>query len=137
MDDPENFSKATLSGYNGIGLPLLISKDLARVLQHPSTWKMIEVTLNGLLSKDEVAAAKGRYDKAVEAIKNMPPEHIVADEDWTKASIPHTDSSSGKQIMATPVQVLLDSPDKSYLGRNHAALERRNAAGIEPLKLPH
>jgi hypothetical protein len=136
MDDPEKFTKTTMAGYNGIGLPVLISKGLADLLRHPSTWKMIEASLNGLLTKDEVTAAKGRYDKAVDAIKHMPPERIVRDEDWSKASIPHTDRS-GRQGMATPVQVLLDSPEKSYLGRNQATLERRQAEKIPLLPLPH
>jgi hypothetical protein len=142
MDDPDKFHDDDKRGrkggfggigYNGIGTPLLIDRQLADNLRAPGAWDRIETTLKGLLTDAEVATAKTRFDKALAAINSFPPDRIISD--WTAATVAHTDPTTKANYNATPAQVLLDNPDKSYVGRDHSIIQEAVKDGVKLLRL--
>lgn len=141
LDDPDKFlerdketRKAGLGGlgYHGVGMPLLIDRQLADKLRAPGAWNQIETALKGLLTDAEVAAAKARFDKAIIAINSFPPDRIISD--WTKATVKHTDPTTKTAYNATPAQVLMDDHERSYLGRSHGITQEAVKDGLKLLR---
>lgn len=138
-DDPEAIRTAKQrgkiegEGYNGIGMPLLFDKASVDELRAPGAWVKLEADLKGLLAPDELKAAKSRFDKLVAHVSDPANSRFIIT-DWSARTLPPGDGSLDRR---TPARFLLDYPDKSYLGRDHAMLRHKIDLGVQPAPLPN
>jgi hypothetical protein len=138
-DDPEAIFKLKhggvqvqeVGGYNGIGMPLLFDRASVDRLRQPGAWQKLAADLSGLLTKPELDAAKQRFDKLLAHLADPASSRFVIT-DWTAKTLPPGDRLERR----TPVQFLLDHPEKSYLGRDNAILQHKIGQGVTPAPLP-